>query len=374
MAVKSSFSISFYCRDSKQNRQGLSPLELCININQERLFINLPSKFPPKEFNRKRRPQYIEEVITQFRIKSNEVIAELMRNGLPITAATVRDYMRSGGTKSYAIQDLCEDFLKNLSNNSKESIAKYKLAIQFLVKFFSPETELVTLTQNDMNKLYEGLKAKYMLATASGYLNRIKRIFSYAKDNDLIKSNLFSKIKIKRGISTVKYLTREELKSIESLNLEDYPRLEKVRDLLLFQSSIGLAYIDLMKFDTDKIEVINNTPIYCDKRQKTGIEFSAVILPLGMKILNKYDGKLPLISNQKYNAYLKELQKLADIKTVITTHLLRKSYAHYMLNSGVKIETVARLLGHSNSLITQKIYCRKTTDTIAKEVESLNIL
>lgn len=374
MAVKSSFSISFYCRDSKQNRQGLSPLELCININQERLFINLPSKFPPKEFNRKRRPQYIEEVITQFRIKSNEVIAELMRNGLPITAATVRDYMRSGGTKSYTIQDLCEDFLKNLSNNSKASIAKYKLAIQFLVKFFSPETELVTLTQNDMNKLYEGLKAKYMLATASGYLNRIKRIFSYAKDNDLIKSNLFSNIKIKRGISTVKYLTREEIKTIESLNLEDYPRLEKVRDLLLFQSSIGLAYIDLMQFDTNKIEVINNTPIYCNKRQKTGIEFSAVILPIGMQILNKYDGKLPLISNQKYNAYLKELQKLADIKTVITTHLLRKSYAHYMLNSGVKIETVARLLGHSNSLITQKIYCRKTTDTIAKEVESLNIL
>ena len=90
--------------------------------------------------------------------------------------------------------------------------------------------------------------------------------------------------------------------------------------------------------------------------------------------VKKYDGKLPLITNQKYNAYLKEIQKLAGIKTVITTHLLRKTYAHYMLNNGVRIETVARLLGHSNSLITQKIYCRKTTETIAKEIEGLNII
>ena len=371
MAVKSSFSISFYCRDSKQNRQGLSPLELCININQERLFINLPSKFPPKEFNRKRRPQYIEEVITQFRIKSNEVIAELMRNGLPITAATVRGYMRSGGTKSYTIQDLCEDFINNLSNNSKASIAKYKLAIQFLVSSFSPETELVTLTQNDMNKLYEGLKRKYMLATASGYLNRIKRIFSYAKDNDLIKSNLFRNIKIKRGISTVKYLTREELNTIQSLNLEEYPRLDKVRDLLLFQASIGLAYIDLLQFDVNKIEIINHTVVYSNKRQKTGIEFSAVILPLGLQILKKYDGKIPMISNQKYNLYLKEIQRLANIETVITTHLLRKSYAHNLLNNGVRIEVVAKALGHSNTIITQKTYAKTIANTVAEEIGGL---
>lgn len=367
MAVKSSFSISFYCRDSKQNRQGLSPLELCININGERLFINLPSKFPPKEFNKKRKPQYIEEVIAQFRIKTNEVIAELMRNGLPITASTVRDWMKSGGTKSHTLENLCSEFMGEIKDPTK----KYKLTIQYLLSYFKPTTELVTITQNDMNKLYEDLKDKFLLSTAGGYLARIKRIFTYAKDNNWIKVNLFSNIKIVKATNNVKYLTREEIKSIESLNLEDYPRLEKVRDLLLFQSSIGLAYIDLMQFDTNKIEIINNTPIYCNKRQKTGVEFSAVILPLGMQILNKYDGKLPLISNQKYNAYLKELQKLADIKTVITTHLLRKSYAHYMLNNGVKIETVARLLGHSNSLITQKIYCRKTTDTIAKEVGSI---
>jgi hypothetical protein len=267
MAVKSSFSISFYCRDSKQNRQGLSPLELCININQQRLFINLPSKFNPKEFNKKKKPQYIEEVIIQFRIKTNEVIAELMRNGLPITASTVRDWMKSGGTKSHTLENLCSEFMGEI----KDPTNKYKLTIQYLLSYFTPTTELVTITQNDMNKLYDDLKDKFLLSTAGGYLARIKRIFTFAKDNNWIKVNLFSNIKIVKATNNVKYLTRQEIKSIESLNLEDYPRLEKVRDLLLFQSSIGLAYIDLMQFDINKIKV--NTNIEDDKMTNIRLTF-----------------------------------------------------------------------------------------------------
>ena len=87
-----------------------------------------------------------------------------------------------------------------------------------------------------------------------------------------------------------------------------------------------------------------------------------------MEILKKYNGQPPLISNQKYNANLKDIQRLAGVRTNITTHLLRKTYAHRMLNAGVKIDTVARLLGHSNSIITQRIYCKKTTSTVASEV------
>lgn len=77
------------------------------------------------------------------------------------------------------------------------------------------------------------------------------------------------------------------------------------------------------------------------------------------------------INIKRYNSYLKELQKLSGIGTVITTHLCRKTYAHYMSNNGVRIETGARLLGHSNTNITHKIYCRKTTETIANEVAQI---
>jgi site-specific recombinase XerD len=89
-----------------------------------------------------------------------------------------------------------------------------------------------------------------------------------------------------------------------------------------------------------------------------------------MEVIDRSD-TVPLISNQRYNAYLKELQKLANIKTNITTHLLRKSYAHFLLNNGVRLETISRCMGHSSTTITAKVYCRQTTETIAEEISKI---
>lgn len=376
MSVKTSFSISFYCRESKQNRQGLSPLELCININGQRLFLNLPTKLNPKEFAKKRKPQYMEEVITQFRIKSNEVIVELMRNGLPITASTVREYLRTGGAKSKTLEELCNDYLHVIQqrvgkNMTQPVYKKYELVCDFLYSIFNREKEVCSFNKECFIRAYEELKQKYLPSTAAGYMTKIKTIFTYAIDNGWLKTNHFSSIKVDKGESKVEFLTQEELQRIKDLDLEDYPRLEKVRDLMILQASVGTAYCDLVNFNPENIKETNGVYVYSDKRQKTNISFTAVILPDGMKILKKYDYKLPLISNQKYNAYLKDIQKLAKIKTNITTHLCRKSYAHYLLNNGVRIELVAKSLGHSSTTITQKCYCKPTADTIATEVGSI---
>ena len=69
--AKTTFSINYYCRKSRQNKNGQAPLELCMNINGERVFINLPTKFSPAEFNKKRIPAHIEELLNQYRIKVN---------------------------------------------------------------------------------------------------------------------------------------------------------------------------------------------------------------------------------------------------------------------------------------------------------------
>ena len=124
MTAKTTFSVSYYCRKSKQNKQGQAPLELCININGERIFANLPAKFFPKEFNKKRKTAYIEELLNQYKIKVNEVITDLMSNNLPITAPNIRDYLRTGGTKSYTIRDLCNEYLGHIKN--KMHIPIYK--------------------------------------------------------------------------------------------------------------------------------------------------------------------------------------------------------------------------------------------------------
>ena len=372
---RTTFSISYYCRESKKNKQNLAPLEMCICINQERLFINLPAKFNPKEFNRKRKPTYIEDMCSQYRVKVNEIINQLILEGMPITSSTIREYLKTGGIKVYTVSMLIDKYMEEIKVKVGKSLSvdgyhKYELVAEFL-KNEMGDKQVGNITTGDMLRLYELLKSMYLIATAGGKMAKIKSMFQYAFDNGLLKSNPCNQLKINKGNPSVKYLSAEDIEKIKALKLDDMERLDKVRDLMLFQVSTGVAYADLVSFDAKQIEVINNVPTYSSSRQKTKIEFTTVILPLGMKILQKYNGSLPLISNQKYNLYLKEIQKLAKIETVITTHLLRKTYAHHLLNNGVRIETVAKALGHSNTIITQRTYAKTVANTVAKEIGNL---
>lgn len=369
-------SFTFYCRESKKTKQGLSPLEMSIVINGDRLFLNLPVKFSPRDFNKKRKPVEIDNIITQYRVKTNEIIGELMQQGRPITAETLREYLRTGGVKTYTINTLVDDYMDNLRKtrlgvSMKQGVfEKYILVAQFL-KGEIGNRELCTITNGDIIKIYNVLKSKYLPSTSAGYMIKIKSMFYYAMDNGYMKINPCNSIKINKGAVRVEYLTSEDINKIKGLNLADFDRLDRVRDLMLFQMSVGVAYCDLITFDSSKIEVINNVPTYTSNRQKTGVEFTSVILPEGMQILKKYDGHLPVISNQKYNAYLKDIQKLANVKTNITTHLLRKTYAHILLNNGVNISAVAKCLGHTTTQITQRCYCRPSTEFVVNEMSKL---
>lgn len=371
--ARTTFSISYYCRNSKTNKNGVAPLELCININQERLFVNLPVKFDPKAFAKKRKPADIEQLLNEYKTKVNEILTTLMRENIPITASTLRDYLRTGGNKSKTIKNLTDEYLVRIKSKVGKTLTekvyrKYELVRDFLFEELGKDTELCSITNGHIIRCYEVLKQKYLPSTSAGYMVKIKSMFYYAVDNGMIKTNPATSIKINKGAVKVEYLSDDDLMKIRNLDLEDIDRLNKVRDLLLFQASIGVAYCDLVNFDSSLIVETNGVFTYTGNRQKTGIEYTTVILPEGMEILKKYNGQPPLISNQKYNANLKDIQRLAGVRTNITTHLLRKTYAHRMLNAGVKIDTVARLLGHSNSIITQRIYCKKTTSTVASEV------
>lgn len=365
-------SVSFYCRKSKQNKQGLAPLELSIIINGDRAIIQLPVKFYPKDFSKKRKPAEIETITDQYRVKINQAIAELMMMGIPVTASALRNYLKTGGTKTNTLTTLVADFLKSIKPHSTVNVyRKYELAMDEVLNVIGGDTEVTTINVGMCNKLYSELKQKFLPSTSLGYMTKAKALFTFAVDNGVMRINPCATIKVERGTPNISYLTTDDINKIKNLNLDDYDRLDRVKDLLLFQCATGMAYADLVKFNSADVQVSNGVMVYSNHRQKTGIEFTTVILPNGVEVLKKYNGQLPMISCQKYNVYLKEIQRLAGISTTITSHLLRKTYAHYMLNSGVRIETVARLLGHSNTNITERVYCRKTTDTIINEVSNI---
>ena len=113
-------------------------------------------------------------------------------------------------------------------------------------------------------------------------------------------------------------------------------------------------------------------------RQKTDTPVNVPLLNIPLTILKKYEGKLPkgqllpVLSNQKLNSYLKEIADLCDIHKNVTFHLARHTFATTTtLSKGVPIETVSKMLGHTNIKTTQ-IYARITNEKISRDMELLS--
>lgn len=159
------------------------------------------------------------------------------------------------------------------------------------------------------------------------------------------------------------FLDERELEALKTYDLRDKvegDRLLKVRDLFIFQCFTGLAYADLKTFDKEEIFDIDGQKVIRSNRQKTEQGFISVLLPDAIEILERYDYKLPVISNQKYNDYLKLLALYVTddngkpiITKKLTSHVARHTCGTYLINKGVPIETVARILGHSNTKMTR---------------------
>ena len=197
---------------------------------------------------------------------------------------------------------------------------------------------------------------------------KLKTIVTFGLDNNRIKINPFNGIKIVKTTKEVEFLTESEVKTIKERNLGG--RLSKVRDLFIFQCFTGLAYTDMAHLTREDFQVNELGQIYIKKsRLKTGVGFTTVLFPEAAEIIKRYDYELPVLSNQKYNSYLKEIADLCGITKPMHTHIGRHSFATMALNRGLSLETVAKMLGHSNIKQTQhysKLVDKTVFEAIAK--------
>ena len=108
------------------------------------------------------------------------------------------------------------------------------------------------------------------------------------------------------------------------------------------------------------------------KRNKTGIDFFVVLMEDALSIAKKYDFRIPVLTNQKYNSYLKELADLCDIKKPLHSHIGRHTCACLLLNRGMSVEAVAKVLGHSTIKHTQH-YAKLLDKTIFNEVKKIEV-
>jgi site-specific recombinase XerD len=262
-------------------------------------------------------------------------------SGIELAFNTVRKYR--------SVLKSIKRFLKN--SDVYLSDLNYKFAADYYLY-------LVSIEGLKSNSAYKNIKSLY-------------RVIHIAILNGWLQSNPFKEFKCNYKQPIRPYLTETEILTIRNQKFKS-KRLSTIRDLFLFLIHTGLSYSDFYALTSANIEIgVDGNPWIVINRKKTGIRSAIPILPIAKEILNKYEYNLPKVSNQKFNEHLKEIAGLCGISKHISCHIARHTFATTItLSKGVPIETVSKLLGHTN-LATTQIYAKVVDQKTAADMAFL---
>ncbi|WP_375181224.1 site-specific integrase [Chryseobacterium sp.] len=214
--------------------------------------------------------------------------------------------------------------------------------------------------------------------TAVKYIKNFKKIMRLCMANGWLSKDPFLGYKAKLKVVERPYLTKEEIQAIYDKEFAS-ERLSQVRDIFLFSCYTGFAYVDVKKLSKSHINFgIDGDKWIFTNRQKTNTSTRVPLLPLAQELILKYeehpecvnlDVLFPVLSNQKMNSYLKEIANVCGINKELTFHIARHTFATTVtLSNGVPIESVSKMLGHTNIKTTQhyaKILDKKVSDDMS---------
>ncbi len=378
--------ISFFCRPSKQLQNGLSPIEVSVTIGKERRVIRLPKYVRAEDFNVKKQRVKRNEVLNRYldavKVKFTQIETEMLKRNMPITTRTVIDVFQNGfADTNVTFLSLFDKHNEDAKTRSKRGLIspvtyqKYLLTRKMFADFLRTKLHrgdilLVDITPAMIEQFYIYLNGLMAKNTAIHKMKVIKKILKIAMEEGYIRAMPF---KVKLVKDTLQYtpLSVDELRTIRNRQFET-ARMAQVRDVFIFACYSGLAFTDLKNLTKDDMLIDEDGKEWIVKpRQKTKIISHIPLLPIAKELWEKYDYKLPVLTNQKYNSYLKELADVCGINKNLHSHLARHTFATILLNNGVDMVSVSKILGHSNSRITEKTYAQMMPETIMKRVSEV---
>lgn len=194
-----------------------------------------------------------------------------------------------------------------------------------------------------------------------------------AIDEGHLKRNPYKWLNIQKCKDTngiTRCLTPDEFRRLRTLPMPT-ESITRVRDVFVFQTYTCLSYSDLKGFDSRMIQEVKGMNVYVGRRIKTTMTFTIPLLSPALDILHKYEGKLPIISNVKYNEYLKIVAQAAGIDKPLSTHWARHTGATLLLNEGVPMQIVAKICGHSSTKITEQVYAKLLDETVVDAIKEI---
>lgn len=368
------------------SKDGLVPIEVTVTVKGERKLFSTGRKIDPKSFSVKlqkvKDDDTLNEHLSAIRSRLYAIETSLINNGINVTVDAILNTYRNGDVdKSITLSRLFEIHNDSVSKKvdrklvTDVTLQKYEKTKVDVMRYVKEELKkdnilVRDITPNTIENLFSYL-LKYMSHnTAVQKMKQVKKVLRMAVEEGYLQVSPF-KMVLKKEKVEVNPLTINEVNKIRKKEI-DLPRLAKIRDLFVFECYTGLAFTDLMSLDDkDFVTDEEGNRWIVKKRHKTNVVATIPMLPVAKEILEKYNWRLPKISNVKYNAYLKELQDICGIKKSLHSHLARHTMATSLLNAGMDMVMVSKILGHANSRITEAVYAKVLPTTICEKIKEV---
>ena len=305
----------------------------------------------------------VNTALEMLRRRAFEISAAMVERGQVDIQALARQ-LRDGGAVTETFVAYAARRIRERADIRESTRRAHGKLLGSLREFGRIET-FSDLTHANVQAFYDWLLRRRMpdggtmkAASAWSHMKLLRVYIHDAMAAGLMDSDPSAGIKVSKGEPEPgRWLSMEELRALEEAPLEGH--IARVRDLFVVQCYSGLAYADLMDLTADKIEAAEGgLEVLVGHRLKTGEEHMLVVHPELRTLLDRYGGRLPRISNQKYNDYLKALAARCGIDKPLSSHWGRRTCGMLMLNRGFPIEIVAKALGHKNIRVTQQAYAR----------------
>ncbi len=397
---KSTFSVLFIIRKSKLLKNGEAPISMRITVNGQIAEIAIKRSVPVASWNQAKEcsnakdhvARELNHYLETVRARIYQIQRQLEIDGKSITANGIRDSYFGRNVENKTLVDVYKehnqkchalvgiDFTLSTAQKFDTSLLRLR---EYIRHQYGKDDILLTDVDGQFIRnfdFYLKTEHKCQQNSAIKHLKNLKKVIRIAIGNDWIKKDPFIGIQFKHEETHIEFLSKEELETVMNKEFA-VSRLELVRDIFVFCCFTGLAFIDVKELKPEHLTSDNSGTIWIRKpRQKTGNMCNIPVLAVARNILNKYADHpecvnksvlLPVISNQNMNAYLKEIADLCGIKKSLSTHVARYTCATVvMLANNVSIENVAKILGHSNTKMTQH-YAKVLDSSILRDMDNV---
>lgn len=376
-----------YDRRKKATDEKKGMVEIRITLNRKSYYISTGVRVLPKKWKdgfiiNMPDADELNKRLYALMKRANDKANKQLEDGKPINLVEIKNYVMAAVVSDKAgnidmltwlrkqIKELrfAPDTLKHY-NTLELRLTEYNgltkwsdLTIEKLYEWDAWLHELPS-GRNDTGKLKDG--------AVWNYHKTLKALLNRAVMFGKIESNPYDRLrgKFKRGDNeNTEYLTEAEVEKVVNMKLKTGSELGKARDLFVFQMYTGLSYGDTQVFNIEEYKLVDGRWVTNGERIKTGVTYVIELLPPAVDVLQRYDMKVPKLSNQAYNRALKVVGEAAGINTPLHSHLARHTFATMMLRMGAKIENVSKMLGHTNIKQTQR-YAKVLAESVYDDFE-----